>query len=506
MAIIKPSSFHLNEPMAFTKRLSILIYAALLTISFSTNGIAENPPNILFIGVDDLRPELNCYGASDMLTPNIDQLASEGMRFDRAYCQQAVCLPSRISLLTGLRPNSTGVQDLQTKFRDTIPDVVTLPQILGKAGYHTIGMGKVFHDEQPQEWSEWIDVKATTNVKTYHLESTLADLASRESEAQSKGLKGKAKRLFVKGPSVEAADRPDAQYEDGAMTQIAIEKLKSSSDLEGKPFFMTVGFHKPHLPLVAPKKYWDLYDRANIKLPENYFLPKDAPKLAFSNWGELRAYTDIPKNGPLADDKALELIHGYYASVSFVDAQIGLLLDALKAEGLDKNTVVVLWSDHGWKLGEHAMWCKHTNFEIDARVPLLIRLPDSAGSNQSSDAMVELIDLYPTLCEVAGVPIPAQCEGKSLVPLLRQQKDVQWREHALSQFKRSRKKGGDIVGYSIKLANGRYTEWINSETGKTHATEYYDHHNDPDENRNVYADLSNEVSSALSKRLRETIK
>ena len=486
---------------------TILIRTALLVLLLSLNVrsvVAEGPPNILFIGVDDLRPELKCYGVSQMLTPNIDRLASKGMRFDRAYCQQAVCLPSRISLLTGLRPNSTGVHDLQTKFRNTIPDAVTLPQILGKAGYHTIGMGKVFHDEQPQEWNEWIDVKVTTNVKEYHLKNTLADLAKRETEAQSKGLKGKANRRFLKGPSVEAADRPDAEYEDGAMTQIAIEKLKSSNN-QGKPFFMTVGFHRPHLPLVAPKKYWDLYDRSNIKLPENYFLPKDAPNLAFSNWGELRAYSDIPENGPLTEDKALEIIHGYYASVSFVDTQIGLLLDALKAEGLDKNTIVVLWSDHGWKLGEHAMWCKHTNFEIDARVPLIIRLPNSAESNQSSDAMVELIDLYPTLCEVAGIPVPARCEGSSLVPLLRQQKNVQWRQHALSQYKRSRKKGGDIVGYSIKLANGRYTEWINSETGKTHATEYYDHLKDPDENRNVYADLSKDESTALSKRLRDTI-
>lgn len=506
LAIIKLSSVHLNGPMTSTRLLTILFCTTLLNVSLCASANAENPPNILFIGVDDLRPELNCYGASQMQSPNIDRLAADGIRFDRAYCQQAVCLPSRISLFTGLRPNSTGVHDLQTKFRDTIPDVVTLPQILGKAGYYTIGMGKVYHDEQPKEWSEWIDVKDAKNVKTYHLESTRVVLDEREAEAKSKGLKGKAKRHFLKGPSVEAADRPDAEYEDGAMTQIAIEKIKSSKAHGGKPFFMTVGFRKPHLPLIAPKKYWDLYNRSDIKLPENYFLPKDAPKLALSTWGELRAYSDIPQSGPLSGDKAIDLIHGYYASVSFVDAQIGLLLDAIKAEGLDENTLVVLWSDHGWKLGEHAMWCKHTNFEIDARVPLIIRTPASANSNQTSDAMVELVDLYPTLCEFAGTSIPEQCEGKSLVPLLRQQKDVQWREHAMSQFKRTRKKGGDIVGYSIRLPKGRYTEWINSQTGKIRASEYYNHENDPDENHNVYAELSKDESTALSKRLRETIK
>lgn len=491
--------------MSHSKPAALLFCIVLLIQAFNSYANADEPPNILFIGVDDLRPELKCYGASQMQTPNIDRLSAQGVRFDRAYCQQAVCLPSRISLLTGLRPDSTGVHDLQTHFRDTIPDVVTLPQILGNAGYHTIGMGKVYHDEQPAEWNEWIDVKAVSNPQTYHLETTVADLKKREVEANSKKLKGKAKRQFLKGPSVESAARPDTDYEDGAMTQIAIEKLKSVKATNGKPFFMTIGYRKPHLPLVAPKKYWELYSRANIKLPDNYFLPEDAPKIALSTWGELRSFSDIPESGPLPKDKALELIHGYYASVSFVDAQIGLLLDTLKAEGLDKNTVVVLWSDHGWKLGEHAMWCKHTNFEIDARVPLIVRLPGSDSSNRSSDAMVELVDLYPTLCEFAGVKIPDRCEGKSLVPILRLQEDLGWREHALSQYKRSRKSGGDIVGYSIKSQKGRYTEWINSETGKTQAIEYYDHEKDPSENRNVYTKLSKEESSLLAKRLRAAI-
>lgn len=462
-----------------------LILVFLLFAIGSTSLAADDRPNFLFIGVDDLRPELQCYGASQMHTPNIDRLAAEGVRFDRAYCQQAVCLPSRISLFTGMRPNSTGVHDLNTRFRETIPDVVTLPQQLGKAGYHTIGMGKVYHDEQPREWNEWIDVKEVSEVSDYHQAETIADIENREAEAKAKGLKGKAFRKYAKGPSVEASDAPDIEYEDAALTQLAIEKIKASGV---RPFFMTVGYHKPHLPLVAPKKYWDLYDRKDISLPENYFLPDGAPKLALSTWGELRAYTDIPKEGALPDEKALEIMHGYYACISFVDAQIGLLLNTLESEGMDKNTLVVLWSDHGWKLGEHAMWCKHTNFEIDARVPLMIRLPDAVHGGRSTDAMVELIDLYPTLCDFARTETPENCEGASLAPLLREEAGPQWRQHALSQYKR-----------------GRYTEWINVESGETQAAEYYDHTNDPDENRNAHADLTKEKLNSLSELLRRSI-
>lgn len=477
-----------------------------ISCSYARNAAADDPPNILFIGIDDLRTELSCYGAGHMSTPNMDRLAANGMRFERAYCQQAVCLPSRISLFTGLRPDSTGVRDLNTHFRDTVPNAVTLPQILKRSGYRTIGMGKLYHDEQPKEWDTWIDVKAVSGVSDYHLEENVADLARLESEARSQKLRGKAKRQLLKGPSVESADRPDEAFEDGAMTRLAIEQIQLAGKSESnKPFFLAVGFHRPHLPLVAPKKYWDLYDRSQIKLPENYYLPKDAPKLALSTWGELRAFKDIPQEGPLSEEKAIEVIHGYRACVSFIDAQVGQLLDALKEEGLDKTTIVVLWSDHGWKLGEHAMWCKHTNFEIDARVPLIVSHPKSTRQGSVSDAMVELVDLYPTVCEFADVSIPKACEGKSLVPILKGQKDVDWRKYALSQFTRRRKSGGDIDGYSIKFDRGRYTEWINRDSKKTVATEFYDHSIDPHENQNLHSELSAEEAESFSQLLREAI-
>ena len=488
--------------MPNSHRISLTLFAILLSNFVQAVTNADEPPNILFISVDDLRPELKCYGATHMHTPNFDRLAADGIRFDNAYCQQAVCLPSRISLFTSMYPDATGVQNLQTHFRDTIPDAVTLTQHLRRSGYHTVGMGKVYHDEQPDEWDQWIDVREATGVEEYHLEEIIADQKRSAAEAKAKGLKGKALRRHTKGPATEAADFPDDAYEDGAMTRLAIEQIQSAGE---KPFFLTVGFHRPHLPLIAPKKYWDLYDRESISLPANYFLPENAPQLAFSSWGELRAFSDIPQTGPLDDDKALEIIHGYYASVSFVDAQIGRLLDALSESGLDDNTMVVMWSDHGWKLGEHAMWCKHTNFEIDARVPLIVRMPKAAHGGRSTTAMVELVDLYPTLCEFAGVETPAQCMGRSVLPLLQGGESSGWREESLSQYRRARKKGGDITGYSIKTAEGRYTEWINLDSRATVASEFYDHRLDPDENRSTAKRLDDETAQSLSKRLHQRI-
>jgi arylsulfatase A-like enzyme len=482
--------------MIVSKRFFLIaIGLALIVVGMAGDIVSAQRPNILFIGVDDLRPELGCYGAEHIRSPNIDQLALESTRFDHAYCQQAVCLPSRISLFTGMHPESTGVHDLHTHFRDTIPNVVTLTEHLGKHGYKTIGMGKVYHDEQKSEWDRWINPSKNS---PYHRPEILTELQQREAEASSKGLKGHRLRQYTKGPSVESADRPDIEYEDGRITQTAIKQMRKTGK---RPFFLTVGYRKPHLPFIAPKRYWDRYNRNEITLPNNYFLPKDAPQISLMNWGELRAYSDIPSTGPVPKDKARELIHGYYACISFIDEQIGLLLRELKKTGLEKNTIVVLWSDHGWKLGEHAMWCKHTNFEIDARVPLLIRMPNAEKGGKISSEMVELVDLYPTLCELAGIKTPSACEGRSLAPILRGEKVSDWRQHALSQYKRSRKTGGDITGYSIKYQDVRYTEWINNDSGKRTATEFYDHQNDPNENTNAVSTLSNEQRRSLSQTL-----
>lgn len=474
-------------------------YISVLLFIFSATSLFATKPNVLILAIDDLRPELRCYGAAHMVTPHIDRLAEGSMRFDHAYVQQAVCLPSRISLFTGMRPNSTGVHDLQTKFRDTIPDAVTLPQHFAKHGYRTIGTGKVLHDEQWREWTEWIDTYNIPGVNGYHNPEIRARIKQLETEAKEKGLRGRAFRQFTKGPAYEWAEVPDSKYHDGAMTDLAIEALATVGE---QPFFMVVGYKKPHLPFVAPKKYWDLYDFEQIELPDNYYSPKGAPPIALMTWGELRAYAGIPKKGAVDAITARRLIHGYYASVSFVDAQIGRLMETLERQGLVENTIVVLWGDHGFKIGEHAMWCKHTNYEIDARVPFLIKAPGAALVAGDTDALVELLDLYPTLCELADLPTPEQCEGTSLLPLLKNP-DSNWDELAYSQYPRH----GGVMGYSVKSPEGRYTEWIREAQGAVVAREYYDHRIDPKENKNVienraddpqYAEVIEVLSGAIA--------
>lgn len=474
-------------------RMRIFI-AALLGGALCGLSAASERPNVLILSIDDLRPELGCYGATHMVTPAIDALAAESTLFQQAYVQQAVCLPSRVSLFTGMRPNSTGVHDLQTKFRKTIPNAVTMPQHFAAYGYRTFGMGKVYHDEQWSEWTDWIDTHKLEGVNDYQAAETKADIAAREKAAKAKGLKGQAFRQYTKGPAYESTDAPDSAYHDGAMTDLAIQALKNVGD---EPFFMVVGYKKPHLPFVAPKKYWALYDFEGIELPENYYAPKGSPAIAQMTWGELRAYSGIPKKGPVDDTTARKLIHGYYASVSFVDAQVARLLAALEALGLAENTIVVLWGDHGWKLGEHAMWCKHTNFEIDARVPFLIKAPGGAFQVGASSALVELLDLYPTLCDLTGLPTPEQCEGSSLVTLL-EDPDADWDELAYTQYPR----WGGVMGYSVKAHEGRYTEWVNEESGEVVAREFYDHQIDPNENLNradqkQYAELIESLSAAI---------
>ena len=449
--------------------------ALLVFLSASTSSTAK--PNVLLLAIDDLRPEIGCYGATHMVTPHMDHLADQSMRFEQAYVQQAVCLPSRISLFTGMRPNSTGVHDLQTKFRVTIPEAVTIPQHFAAHGYETIGMGKVFHDEQWREWSQWIDTNKLSGVKPYQNPETQEKIKALRQEARQKGLKGSKLLRYTRGPAFEKADVPDELYHDAAMTSRAIEALKEVKD---QAFFMVVGYKKPHLPFVAPKQYWDLYDFDAIQLPENYYTPKAAPSIAQMSWGELRAYSGIPEKGPVDTMTARHLIHGYYATVSFVDAQIGRLMEALEKEGLADNTIVILFGDHGFKIGEHAMWCKHTNYEIDTRVPFLIKTPWPSLKAGSTSALVELLDLYPTLCDLAALPTPEQCEGSSLLPLLKDSK-APWTDLAYSQYPRH----GGVVGYSVKSPHARYTEWRKKKTNTIIAREYYDHRIDPDENNNV---------------------
>ena len=340
----------------------ILCVVAVLVSSASLRAAATPPPttrpNILFIAVDDLRPQMNCYGQTQMITPNFDRLAARGMLFERAYCQQAVCAPSRASLLTGCRPDTTRVTDLKTPLPKVRPDLITLPKHFRDNGYETASLGKIFHHGAADDPGEF-------SLEVWGPAGGSAAYISQESKDRIKRLaaspEAATRPAIAKGAPFEAADVADDAYPDGKVADRAIEDMIKLKD---KPFFLAVGFYRPHLPFNAPKKYWDLYDASAIKLSEQPERATDAPNVAFTSWGELRNYDGMPQTGPTSDPQTRKLIHGYYASVSYVDAQLGKVLDALDANGLSDNTIIVLWGDHGWHLGDQGMWCKHTNFEI----------------------------------------------------------------------------------------------------------------------------------------------
>lgn len=445
-------------------RIPSLLTAALLVPTFSgalqAADVPVKRPNVLFIAVDDLRPELGCYGNKQVFSPNIDKLAAKGLTFERAYCQQAVCSPSRTSLLTGCRPDTTKVYDLETHFRTTIPDVVTLPEHFKKHGYQVEAYSKIYHGTLNDEASWSVPWWGPSGSST---------------PSSQKGHK--------RGPATECSEVPDNTYQDGKTADKVVSRLKELKDIKGKPFFLAVGFLKPHLPFVAPKKYWDLYQPNDIKVAANPSPPKDFPSLAGANWGELRSYSDMPAKGPVSDEDARRLIHGYLASVSYVDAQIGRVLDELDQQGLRNNTIVILWGDHGFKLGEHGMWCKHTNFELDVQSPLIISVPGQQTAGQQTRALTEFVDVYPSLCDLAGLPKPEHLEGTSFVPLVKDP-TLPWKKAAFSQYPR----GKNTMGYSLRTERYRYTEWLDMRTQGVIARELYDHQSDPAENSNIVDD------------------
>lgn len=464
-------------------------------------------PNVLFIAVDDLRPELGCYGVPVIKTPNIDALAARGTVFNRAYCQQAVCSPSRTSLMTGLRPDTTKIYDLNTHFRLTIPNAVTLPELFKGCGYHTQSLSKIYHGEldDPQSWSvphwrpgapTYADQRVTAQVaqETETLRARQAGEGYKVLERDPKtGAILRVRRgPRASGPPWECGDVPDDYYADGKTASKAMEILRQ---VKNKPFFLAVGFLRPHLPFVAPKKYFDLYPPRSLHLARNPFPPEDCPEYALAHWGELRSYKGMPKTGPLTDKQALELIRAYYAATSYTDANIGRVVSELERLGLRDNTIIVLWGDHGWQLGEHGEWCKHTNFEVATRSPLIISAPGQKKPGSKTDALVEFVDIYPTLCELCGIPAPKELEGTSAVPVMNDP-ERQWKKAAFSQYPR-----GNVMGYSMRTERYRYTEWV--EPGKEPAArELYDHQKDPDENTNLanrpeFADLVARLSAQL---------
>ena len=419
-------------------------------------------PNVLFIAVDDLRPELGCYGRTQIHSPAMDSLAAGGTVFERAYCMVPTCGASRAALMTGLRPaHNRFVNYLAWAERDA-PGKVTLNTHFKNHGYRTLSLGKIFHHaaDQVDGWSE----KPWRPSGRGHYALPENQRRHREnSQKQSKP---------TRGPAVESADVADDTYADGRLANEAIRLLNDLGKSE-TPFFLAVGFYKPHLPFVAPQRYWDLYEREDIRVPANYFPPEGAPPGAVHAFGELRAYHGIPNTGILNREQARELIHGYYACVSYTDAQIGRILAALEEQGLDDDTIVVLWGDHGWNLGEHTMWCKHSTFESSMHAPLIVRAPGFPAGH-STAALTEFIDIYPSLCELAGLPLPEHLHGRSFVPLLREP-DLAWKSAAIGRYRN---------GDTIRTDRYRFTQYGSPKTG-LQGRMLYDHRKDPGENRNV---------------------
>ncbi|WP_435019746.1 sulfatase [Tundrisphaera sp. TA3] len=458
------------------KRLALTL-AALASLAGDADADAPGRLNVLFIAVDDFRPALGCVGDPHARTPNIDRLAARGTAFSRAYCQQAVCSPSRSSLLTGRRPDSTRVFDLVTHFRAALPGVVTLPQHFKQHGYSAQGVGKIFHDgyDDPPSWSVPHERTRGANFGPEG-RKLFADLRER---ARASG--EEASR--VRGLPVEAPDVPDESLNDGWTASRAVEILKQRAG-DPSPFFLAVGFIKPHLPFVAPRRYWDLYDPARLPVADSPEPPRDAPAFAPQFGGELRQYHGVPKQGPIPEDLARRLVHGYYAAASYMDAQVGRVLDALQQEGLADRTVVILWGDHGWHLGDHGMWCKHTNYERATRSALVMSVPGQKAAGRATDALVELVDIYPTLAEVCRLPAPDGVEGHSFAPLL-DDPARPWKAAAFSQYPRGGKPTGPLMGYAVRTDRYRYVEWRKRGGAEVVARELYDHRTDPDESENV---------------------
>lgn len=463
--MLKTSTKQGNFSRIFTRRgfltTSLKAGAAAFTTALlpKFHADAAGQYNVLFIMVDDLRPMLGCYGHAEMHTPNIDRLAQRGTLFNRAYCQYPLCSPSRTSMITGLRPETTGILNNSADFRQKSPDIVTLPQHFKTFGYHTQSVGRVAHlprlQDDENSWSvpSWRPTWIPFDIKTT--------------------------------PSWQALEVEDDELRDGKTAKRAVQVLKQ---IKQEQFFLAVGFYKPHLPFKAPRKYFELYDPQDFDLPASTMPPIDAPEWALTNWNSIRRYQDLPVGTePLSDEKTLELTRAYAAATSYTDAQIGRVLAQLDVLGLTEKTIIVFCGDHGHHLGEHGIWGKQTLFEVSLRSPLIVSVPGQQAAK--TNALSELVDIYPTLCEACRLPTPTQLEGLSLMPII-EQPTRPWKTAAFSQFSQ---------GNSMRTEQYRYTEWGNS---GEYGTELYDYYTDPNETVNIaHLPENSELVAHLSEKL-----
>ena len=447
---VAQASEHLSVKRPFTRRdfLSTSLKAG--AAAFTTGLLPKHRTdancqyNVVFIMVDDLRPLLGCYGHPEMHTPNIDALAERGTLFNRAYCQIPLCNASRASILTGLRPQTTRVFANTTILRERSPNAVTLPQHFKTFGYHTQSVGKIAHKPEMQD------------------------------EAYSWSVRSWTEPFYVnplENPSWQALDVEDDELRDGRTAKSAVETLEKIRDTR---FFLAVGFHKPHLPFYAPKKYYDLYKDENFSLPFSSDLPDGAPAIANGKLEWIREFQDIPDEDTLTDEKILQLIRAYAASTSYMDAQVGRVLNQLNTLKLTERTVIVLAGDHGFHLGEHGKWRKNTLFEVSLRSPLIVSIPGQTYRSVKTDALVELVDIYPTLCDACQLPIPSQLEGISMIPVI-EQPTRSWKTAAFSEK-------GQGPGNTMRTKQYRYTEWGRN---GSRGVELYDYDTDPDETINI---------------------
>lgn len=442
-----------------------------LAMSVVVEAADERRLNVLLIMADDFRTELGTYGSA-AITPNLDKLARRSVQFDRAYCQQALCNPSRSSMLTGRRPDSLGLWCNSIHFRELAPDVVTLPMHFKNQGYQSRCVGKIFHNwhtatkGDPQAWSA---------PEFLHYANHGDDKPQ---------VNGQLAPDFAKAPKCECRDVPDEAYYDG---RVAAEAIRVLGEVKDQPFFLAVGFWKPHAPFNAPKKYWDMYERSKLP-PLNPARPVGAPEVAFHDGREIRG---VPPNQlTFTNEQVAEIRHGYYANIAYMDAQVGKVLTALEQSGAADRTVVVFVADHGYHIGEHSLWGKTSNFEFDARVPMLICEPGQQRQTGRTQALVELIDLFPSLVQLCGLPSPAGLEGASLVAALRNpaasSKTAAFTQHPRPQYyDREPSKTPEAMGYSVRTQEVRYTEWRDWKSGKVIGRELYDAQHDPAELKNA---------------------
>lgn len=459
-------------------RPTILLPLLALLAGLATPAVAAERPNVLFIASDDMRPQLGCYGDPTVKSPNIDRLASRGLVFERSYVQQALCSPSRISMLSGRYPATTGIFEIGRRLRTTMPDITTLPQHFKDHGYHTRSLGKIYH--------VGIDDDASWTIPAWHSKQPrYGPIGEAAVEAQRKageaaGIKrqGRAKGVgFYAGPAFESVACADEDLLDGDTTVNAIAQLREHAKNPGQPFLLAVGYANPHVPWVAPKKYWDLYDRATIPLAKNEFLPKGAPAFAATSGQDFRMYGNVPE-GDLPEAFKRDCLHGYLAAISYVDAQVGRLLAALEETGLAKNTIVVFWSDHGYYMGEHTWWgTKHNNYEGATRNCFILATPGMETAGRKSQSLVQAVDIAPTLVELCGLPTCPGFEGRSLKPVLDDPTAIV-NDAAFSWYPKE-----GWLGVTMRLDQWRFVEW--TKPGEAPVRELYDTVHDPQNDLNV---------------------